>query len=208
MRPPRGIDLPRGNPHGPQSGHGKGRLLAAPPLGIPHGCRRRHGTAVARRVDHLLVAPVVHLQNGLFHTEPLDALFQLVIEGHARGVEVLVVDPHGQHVVQKQVVRHRPPPGHLFCGPKRGAHIGQIELRRIIGGIPDGHVGIEEFHSVPFFRGGLGGQFGEPVRSFGDSLGDTLPGLRLLHQPAAAAAGGQQGEGPCGKKCFLHGVWV
>ncbi len=196
MRPPRRIDLSRRNPNRPQRSHRKGRLLAAPTLRIPNRSRRRHRPAVARRIDHLLVTPVVHLQNSLLHRQTPHPILQLVVKHRPRRIQILVVDPNRQHIVQKQLVRHRPAPRHLIGRPERSANIAQIELRPIIRHIPNRHISIQKLHPGPLLLRQPGRKLRQPARTLLQTRRHTPTGLRILDKLATPARNHQHTQNP------------
>ena len=146
MGPARGIDLPGRDAHAAQGGHAEGRFLAAAAQGVLDGRQGRVRPAVGRLVGHLLVAPVVHFQDGLLHGHSLHPRLQLVIEHESRGIQVLVVRAQRQHEVAELPLGDLP--AHLLAGLEGFPHIGQKEFRRIVGDIGLGHIGIEELEGL------------------------------------------------------------
>ena len=135
---------------------------------------------------------MVHLQNGVVHRQPLDAGFEFIVKHPARIVEMLVVDPHGQHEMPEQFVGDGPAPGHLLPGGQRPAHVFQIKIARIVGDVPHGHIGIEERHGVTFGRRHRPVEHPEQV-----APGQQLPlvaeiGLHTPHEPAVDGRASRQ----------------
>ena len=118
----------------------------APGLGSHDRGQRGCGARVGRLVGHLLVAPVVHFQDGVRHRQTLHAGLELAVEGHAGRVQVLVVHADGQHEVAELPFRHLP--AHLLADPERRPHLVQIVVGRIIRHVPERHVGIEELQRL------------------------------------------------------------
>ena len=71
----------------------------------------------------MLVAPVVHLQNGIFHAQTLHTVFQFLVKLDARIVKRLVVHTQWQHKVAEQQFRHGLPPCHFLLRLESGTHI-------------------------------------------------------------------------------------
>ncbi len=150
--PARGVDLAGGDAHRAQRRDQQRRLLAAAARGGPDHGQRGARARVGRRVDGLLVAPVVHLQDGVGHREAAHAVAQLVVEDEARAVEVLVVDAHGQHEV---AVDHRGnplAPGHLGPHALALAHVVAEIVAREVHGVAQRHVGVQEAERLAFAR--------------------------------------------------------
>ncbi len=92
------------------------------------------------------MAPVVHLQDGLFHGKALHAGFQFLIEHHAGAVQLFVVHAKGQHKVTELALRHVP--AHLLAGLQGGTDRLEVELRRVVRNIGQRHIGIQELQGV------------------------------------------------------------
>ena len=193
MGPAGRINLAGRDTHGAQGGHAEGGLLPASAQGILEGSQGGVGAPVGRLVGHLFMAPVVHLQDGLLHGELLYAGLELVVKHRAGAVQVFVVGPEGQHKVTEFPLRHLP--GHLFAGLERLAHVGQVELGRVVRDIGQGHVGIEELQGL-FFTGryalGQGHELGQ-----GAVMG-LKPGLVIPVERGGGTAGRQ--KAPCRQK--------
>ena len=144
--PARRVHLAGGDAHGAQGGHAEGGLLSASAQGIFHQIQRGGGAGVGRLVSHLLMAPVVHLQDGLFHGKALHAGFQFLIEHHAGAVQLFVVHAKGQHKVTELALRHVP--AHLLAGLQGGTDRLEVELRRVVRNIGQRHIGIQELQGV------------------------------------------------------------
>ena len=97
------------------------------------------------------MAPMVYLQDGIFHAHAMHALLQLAVEHAARGVECLIVDTYGQHEVAEEEVGHIFTPRHLLAGLETGTHILQVKLQRVVGDVGQRHIGIEEAQGLALF---------------------------------------------------------
>ncbi len=150
MRPAGGIHLAGGDSHRTQGGYGKGRFLAAAAKGCAHCGQRRRCPGVGGLVGNLLVAPVVHFQNGIFHRQVLYSVAQFLVEYHAARIKVFVVHAHGQHKVHELAFGHQLAPGHFSAGLKRGSHIFKIEAGVVAGYVGERHVRVQELHGAAF----------------------------------------------------------
>ena len=150
MGPARSVHLTGRDAHATECGHAEGRLFAAAAQGVLDRRQGRVRAPVGRLVGHLLMAPVVHFQDGLLHRHPLHAGLQLVIEHEPRGIEVLVVGSQGQHEMAELPLGHVP--AHLLARLQGLAHVRQEEFRRIVGDIGQRHIGIQEFEGLLLFR--------------------------------------------------------
>ena len=152
MRPTRRIDLTGRYADRTKGGYGKRRLFATTPVSGLHGCQRRTRPGVRRRIDHFLVAPMVHFQHGVIQGQALHPVFQFFIKDHAALVQILVVDPHGKYEMAEDVFRYAVSPRHFHPCTKRTADIVEIQLPVIIRDISDRHIGIQESKRL-FFVG-------------------------------------------------------
>ena len=134
------VHLPGGDADATQGGHQEGRFLPASAQGVLHQVQGRRRAGVRGLIGHLLVAPVVHLQNGILHAQALDAGQQLGLENRPMAIQVLVIHPQRQHKVAEFPLRHVPSPLHGQGRP----HIVQVELRGVVGNVGQRHVGVEE----------------------------------------------------------------
>ena len=150
MGPARGIDLTGRDTHAAECRHAEGGLLPASAQGIAHRGQRTACPGVGRLIGHLLVAPVVHLQDGLRHGHSLHAGLQFPEKHHPGRIQVLVVDPDGQYKVAELPFRYLPT--HLFTDPERSPYLIQIILRRIVHRIRKRHVRIQELQRLPFSK--------------------------------------------------------
>ena len=100
------VDLAGRDAHRAQRGYQQGRLLATTAIGGAHCGQWAAGAGVAGAIGHMLMAPVVDLEGGIAHAQPLDTRLELVVEHLAAVVEVLVVDTHGHHKVPELALRH------------------------------------------------------------------------------------------------------
>ena len=144
MCPARGINLPSGNAHGAQCGHGIRRFFSAAANGGAHARERWRCARVGGLVRHVLVAPMVHFEHGLIHGEPAHAVAEFGIARGAEGVQMLVVHTHGQHEMPPFAVGNLAAPRHLAAGAQGAFHLFDVELWRIVSHIGQGHIGIEE----------------------------------------------------------------
>lgn len=144
-----GVDLPCRNAHCAQCRNGERALLAATPGSRLHALQRRRGARVAGLVGHMLVAPVVHLEYGVFHAQAFHAVFQLLVKHKPGAVERLVVDAQRQHKVHEDVVGYRFPPGHLLAGEQGLPHIGDVEVLAVVGHVAQRGVGVEKVQCLP-----------------------------------------------------------
>ena len=144
VRPAGRVDLSGRNAHRAQGRHGKGRLLAAASDSRFQAGERRECAGIAGLIGDVLVAPVVHLEDGVLHGHVADTLLQFFIEHLSCLVECLVVHSCGQHEVSEQQLRHLLSPRHLASSLEGCAHVGSMEGSWIVGDVGDGHIGIEE----------------------------------------------------------------
>ena len=155
MCPTRRIDLTGRNAHRTQGCHQESRFLAATPVSRLHRRQRRGSPRIARRINSLFMAPVVHLQNGIVHRQAFHPLGQFIIKHPAARIQILVVDPDRQHEMPELLLRHVLAPRHLPPDLERHPHIAQVKLSLIIRYIAQRHISIQERHRLPFFRGHL-----------------------------------------------------
>ena len=102
MCPPGCVDLAGGDAYGAEGGHGKGALLSTTAIGRADGGKGRRGAAVGGLVGDALMAPVIHLEDGVGHRHPGHSLAQVGIAGGAEGVKCLVVHAQRKHEMEKQ----------------------------------------------------------------------------------------------------------
>ena len=210
MGPTRRIDLAGRNADGTQGSHGKGALLATTARGGTHGSHRSGRAGVGRLIGHMLMAPMVDLEDGLLHAQPLDAVLQFVIIDDTEAVQVLVVDTNGEDEMAKLALRHLATPCHLLARLERLAHVGKEEVGRIIRLVGHRHVGIEKLQSLGLHAIGsqaldveaiLAHEFHARV----EGLHHLLPILVVLQEMSApmrlCAKHQEKAEE---KKCFSH----
>ena len=101
----------------------------------------------------MLMAPVVHLQDGLFHAHTGHTFFQFLEKDRPGHIQRLVIDAQRQHKVLEHQFGHLFAPRHLLTRLKSGAHVLQIELYRIVRHVGQRHVGIQEFQCGLFLIG-------------------------------------------------------
>ena len=94
------------------------------------------------------MTPVVDLEYGLLHAHALDALLEFPEEHGTGHVQSLVVDAQREHEVVEQQVGDLLAPRHLFTGLERGAHVLEMELKRVICYVGKRHIGIEELQGL------------------------------------------------------------
>ena len=152
MRPTRCIHLTSRNTYRTKGCHRKGRLFTTTPVSRLHGSQRRAGACIGRCVDYLLVAPMVHVNDRLLQRKSLYAVFQFLVKYHTAFVEVFIVYPNRKHEMAENVFRYCLSPRHLLTSLKRCLHVLQEVIARIIGNIPQWHVGIEKLKSLLFSR--------------------------------------------------------
>ena len=144
MRPARRIDLAGRNANRAQCRNRKsGFLTASPDSGI-HAGQRRQGAGIAGLIGHMLVAPVVNFQDGLFHGHTCHTLLQFLEKDRPGHVQRFIVNAQWQHKVVEQQVRHLISPRHLLAGIECRPHILQVELDRVVRDVGQRHVGIQE----------------------------------------------------------------
>ena len=90
----------------------------------------------------MLVAPVVNLENSLFHWQVLHPVFQFAIEHGARRVERFVVNTYWQHEMAKQQFGHILAPRHFALCLVAHANVLHEEALGIVGSISQRHIGI------------------------------------------------------------------
>ena len=148
MCPTGRINLTSGNTHRTQGSHRKGRFLTATAIsGLDRG-QGRAGAGIRRSIDHLLVAPVVHLQHRIVERQVLHTIFQLCKEDRTAVIQVLVVHTNREDKMAEDLFRNALSPRHLGFGLEGSTHITQIERPTVIGQVADRHVGIEEGQSL------------------------------------------------------------
>ena len=197
MGPTRRIDLTGRNADGTQGSHGKGALLATTARGGTHGSHRSGRAGVGRLIGHMLMAPMVDLEDGLLHAQPLDAVLQFVIIDDTEAVQVLVVDTNGEDEMAKLALRHLATPYHLLARLERLAHVGKEEVGRIIRLVSHRHVGIEKLQSLGLHA------IGSHARVEG--LHHLLPILVVLQEMSAPLRlCAKRQEKAEEKKCFSH----
>ena len=144
MCPTRGIDLTGGNTHRTQGSHREGGFLTATAVCGLDRSQRRAGAGIRRGIDHLLVAPVVHLQHRIVERQVLHPVFQLREENRTAVIQVLVVHTHREDKMTEDLFRNAFSPRHLGFRLEGSTHITQIKRPVVIGQVADRHVGIEE----------------------------------------------------------------
>ena len=210
MGPTRRIDLAGRNADGTQGSHGKGALLATTARGGTHGSHRSGRAGVGRLIGHMLMAPMVDLEDGLLHAQPLDAVLQFVIIDDTEAVQILVVDTNGKDEMAKLALRHLATPYHLLTRLERLAHVGKEEVGRIIRLVGHRHVGIEKLQSLGLHAIGsqpfdveaiLAHEFHARV----EGLHHLLPILVVLQEMSAPLRlCAKRQEKAEEKKCFSH----
>ena len=210
MGPTRRIDLAGGNADGTQGSHGKRALLATTARGGTHGSHRSRRAGVGRLIGHMLMAPMVDLEDSLLHAQSLHAVLQFVIIDDTETVQVLVVDTHGEDEMAKLAFRHLAAPSHLLARLERLAHVGKEEVGRIIRLISHRHVGIEKLQSLGLHAIGsqaldveaiLAHEFHASV----EGLHHLLPILVVLQEMSASLRlCAKRQEKAEEKKCFSH----
>ena len=144
MRPTRGINLSSRYAYRPQGSHRESTLLATSSISRANGGERSRSAGIRRLISHSLMAPVVHLQDGILHAHALHPLLQLSIEHLSGVIEILIVHTYRQHEMAEEQLRHFIAPTHLLSCLKSGAYILQEKRCRIVGYVSYWHVGIEE----------------------------------------------------------------
>ena len=91
MGPAGRIYLAGGDAHAAERGHAEGGFFSASAQSILEGSQGGMGAAVGGLVGHLLMAPVIHFQDGFFHGELLHAGLQLVIKHQPGAVQIFVI---------------------------------------------------------------------------------------------------------------------
>ena len=197
--PARGIYLAGRDAYAAEGRHAEGGFLAASAQGILEGSQRGVRPAIGGLVGHLLVAPVVHLQDGFLHRQSLHAGLEHPVEHHAGAVQVFVVHAKRQHEVAKLTLGHLP--AHFLAGFQAGTHVLQIEIGRIIRDIGQRHIGVEKLQRLPF-RGRY--PFGKGHERLQRAALRLHPG-DIIIMKRIPAAGNQQQEYHSVKKVFHSG---
>ena len=214
--PARRIDLAGRNAHGTERGDAEGRFFPASAQAVLYRGQGRMGAAVGGLVGHLLVAPVVHFQDGLLHGQALHPRFQFVIKDQPGGIQVLVVGPEGQHEMTELPFRNIP--AHFLPRLEGFPHIRQIESGRIVRHIRERHVRIQEFEGFPFFgRQRLSGTLAALVhgherrrqrRHARPIVFPYLVPVRFFLQEMGGSAGGHEQCGHQGKDCHSFHIFL
>ena len=123
----------------------------------------------------MLMAPVVYLEDSIFHAHSLHALLEFFVEHDAGTVQIFVVHAHREHEVAEQEFWGLLAPRHFLPCLERHAHIAEIEGCGIVRGISQRHIGIEELQSLPFFGGW--GESLKFVELFPDKVQLSLKGV-------------------------------
>ena len=163
MRPPGCVDLTSRDTHRTQGGNQQGRFLATTPVCRAYRCQRRTGTGIGGSIDSLLVAPVVHLQNGIIEGQRLDTILQFFVKHYPCTVQMLIVDPHRKYKMTKQILRNNFSPRHLIGSLLGGAHVHQMKFSGIIGNVCQRHIGIKELQSFAFVRRQVRIKYGKQI---------------------------------------------
>ena len=132
MRPTRGINLTGRNTYGTQGCNSKSALLATASISRTERCQRTAGSAIRRTIRHVLVAPVVHLEDSLLHTQFLNTGLEGLVEHLATVVEILVVNSHGHHKMAELALWNGFAPWHLSTCFERQGNVLLVELATVI----------------------------------------------------------------------------
>ena len=152
MRPPGGVDLTGRNAHRTQGGNQQGRFLTTTPVCRAYRCQRRTGTGIGGSIDSLLVAPVVHLQNGIIKGQRLDTILQFFVKHYPCTIQMLIVHPHRKHEMTEHLLGHRFSPRHFLGRLPRGSHIHQMKFAGVVGYVCQRHIGIEKLQCLTLIR--------------------------------------------------------
>ena len=115
LAPMRCVNLACRYAYGSERCNGKRALFAATSGCGLERCERRRCAGVRRLVCHLLVAPVVHFNDGVHHRHALDAVLQFVVEHRACIVQSLVVDTDRNNEVAEKQFGNVFAPRHLLA---------------------------------------------------------------------------------------------
>ena len=96
---------------------------------------------------------MVYLQYSVFHGEPLDSLFQFVVEYSARIVEILIIYTYRQNEMSEQQFWNILSPCHLLLCLHAHSDIIEEELRLVVGNVSQRHIFIQEVDSFSLFSG-------------------------------------------------------
>ena len=132
MRPTRGVHLTGRNTHGTQGCNSKSALLATTSISRTERCQRTAGSAIRRTIRHVLVAPVVHLEDSLLHTQFLNTRLEGLVEHLTTVVEILVVNSHGHHKVAELALWNGFAPWHLSTCFERQGNVLLVELATVV----------------------------------------------------------------------------
>ena len=214
--PARRIDLAGRNAHGTERGDAEGRFFPASAQAVLYRDQRGVGTAVGGLVGHLLMAPVVHFQDGLLHGQALHPRFQFVIKDQPGGIQVLVVGPEGQHEMAELAFGDLP--AHFLPRLEGLPHVREIESGRIVRHIRERHVRIQEFKGFPFFgRQRLSGTAAVPVHGRERRRQRRHPRLivfpylvpvRFFLQEMGGSAGGRKQHDREGEDCQSFHIFL
>ena len=115
VSPTRCVHLACRYAYGSERCNGKRTLLTTTSGCGLERCERRRCAGVRRLVCHLLVAPVVHLDDGVHHRHAFDAILQFVVEHRACIVQSLVVDTDRHNEVAEKQFGNVLAPRHLLA---------------------------------------------------------------------------------------------
>ena len=148
MRPTRRINLTGRNTHRTQRSHRKGTLLATATIGRTERSQWTAGTSVRRAISHVLVAPVVHFENGVLHAQFLHTWLQRLVEHLTRVVQILIVHTHGHHKMAELPFGHRLSPWQSSLGLKSQGYVFLIKITRVVGFVGLWHKLVKECHII------------------------------------------------------------
>ena len=148
VRPSGTIDLTGGDANGSHGSHCERTLLATTTYGIGHGGERRRRAAVAGLIAHLLVAPVVDLQSGLFHGHALQAWSQLLVYDGTGIVQSLIVDTDRHHKMTPLRLGNYLAPRHFTACLLGHGHLALPVVTGIVHTIGRGHVTVQKSYVI------------------------------------------------------------
>ena len=106
MCPAGRIDLPCRDADGAECSHEEHRLLTTSTVGGAEGGFRAECSGTGRAVGDMLVAPMVHLQDGFLHGELAHAVAQFLIIGGTEMIHVLIADARRQYEIDNTLGFH------------------------------------------------------------------------------------------------------
>ena len=142
------IDLSCRDTHSPQGRHRECRLLSTTTISRLQRSQRTTRSCITRTIGHMLVAPVVHLEDSVLDAQILHPRLQCLIEHLTTVVEALIIHSNRHYKMPELPFWHRLSPRHLCLCLKRKCHVLLIERTWIIRLVRQWHILVEEIYIV------------------------------------------------------------